>query len=157
MFRLDGVDRFVVWYSDDVDGLLLDESGLIATFPNPGVVKAYAATLGLALVEGAPVAYDFDRVAAWVAEPGAAGIDCDDMLGAWNMLADTAHSLSCKLFEPRGAKAVYDKLFWGNHLEVVTPPGERYEPEWSAADVALLAGVLSAGLNTLRRAVSRHR
>jgi hypothetical protein len=155
MFRLDGSDRFAVWYTDDVDGVLLDEAKLVATFPSPGAVKAYAANLGLELVEEAPEVYDFDRIAAWIAEPRAAGIDCSMMLNAWNMLADTASSLSCRLFEPRGSKLVYDKLFRGNNLEVVTPPGEHYEPTWSDEDVAVLAGVLSAGLGTLRAAVSQ--
>ncbi len=155
MFRLDGSDRFVVWYCDDVDGVLLDESKLIATFPSPAAVEAYAVNLGLELLEEPPGVYDFDRIAAWVAAPGAEGIDCSVMLDAWNMLADAANSLSCKLFEPRGAKLVYDKLFWGNNLEAVTPPGEHYEPTWSRVDVAVLAGVLSAGLSTLRTAISR--
>jgi hypothetical protein len=93
MFRLDGSDRFAVWYCDDVDGVLLDEWKRIATFPNPSAVNAYAATLGLELLEDAPGVYDFDRIAAWVAEPSAEGIDCSMTLDAWNMLGSWA---SCR-------------------------------------------------------------
>jgi hypothetical protein len=155
VFRLDGSDRCLIWYTDDVDGVLLDESKLIATFRNPGDVQAYMANLGLDLVEGPPEVYDLDRIAGWVAEPGAEGIDCVRMLNAWNVLADTASTLSCKLFEPRGANLVYDKLFWGNNLEALTPSGEHFEPTWSTAEVAILAGVLSAGLSALRTAIGR--
>lgn len=155
VFRLDGSDRFLVWYTDDVDGVLLDESKRIATFRSPSAVQAYMENLGLNLVDGTPEVYDFDRIAGWVEEPGAESIDCVGMLNAWNVLADTTNTLSCKLFEPRGANLVYDKLFWGNDLEVLTPPGEHYEPMWSAAEVGILAGVLSAGLSALRTAIGR--
>jgi hypothetical protein len=150
VFRFEGADKYAVWYCDNMDGILLTASKHIATFPTEVAVEAYVASLGHELVEGVPSVYDFDHIAAWVTRPSAESIDCSVMLNAWNMLADIANSVSCKLFEPPGANVVYDKLFWGNNIELVTPQGERYEPTWSTGEPAILAGVLSAGLSTLR-------
>jgi hypothetical protein len=42
---------------------------------------------------------------------------------------------------------IYDKLFWGNNLPLITPEGERYLPEWSADEVQSLAQILASGLD----------
>jgi hypothetical protein len=47
----------------------------------------------------------------------------------------------------------YDKLFWGNNLPVVTPPGEFYVPAWSDEELAELHRILSDGMRLIRVAV----
>jgi hypothetical protein len=58
-------------------------------------------------------------------------------------------------FEPADATGVYEKLFGANNLPAVTPPGERFSPEWSPDELELLANVLKGGLTVFRQAVTR--
>jgi len=51
--------------------------------------------------------------------------------------------------EMRSLYDVYDKLFWGNNLPAMTPPGERFVPTWSAEELEALAALLSAGFAML--------
>ena len=71
-------------------------------------------------------------------------------MAAWNLFSDVAHSMPDKgsAFEHLDSQpTIYDKLFWGNNLPSMTPEGMHYSPEWSAAEVASLAEILSAGLD----------
>ena len=153
--RLDGVERLMVWYSDESDGVLTSSPGRIALFKDPAEVERYATQQNLKL-EPEPVAlYDFDRLAQWLAQPSREALDCRFLLDAWNMLCDVAFSVGAKIEERRDAQGVYDKLFWGCNLPSMTPPGEHFEPRWSDEDVLILSEVLSSGLRLLRGAV-RH-
>lgn len=154
-FRLDGQDRHFLWYAGDPDGVMVGAAGEMATFPSEAALLAFGVTEGVTWPLDFTVFYDFDAVAAWAAQPDPEAIDSVMMLNAWNMFVDIAATFSCKLLEPRGASAVYDKLFWGNNLPTMTPPGEHYVPAWSQEEADVLAGVCAAGLSLLRRAIVR--
>lgn len=47
---------------------------------------------------------------------------------------------------------MYDKLFWGSNIPAVTPAGQKFNPDWSASEIAALARVLSSGLANVREA-----
>jgi hypothetical protein len=154
IFSLDGQDRHFLWYAGDPDGVVIDAAGDMATFVSEDALLAFGATEGITWPLDFTVSYDFDAVAAWAAKPDPEAIDCIMMLNAWNMFGDIAATFSCKLLEPRGACAVYDKLFWGNNLPTMTPLGEHYVPAWSHEEADVLAVVCVAGLSLLRRAIS---
>jgi hypothetical protein len=150
--QLDGVTRVVAWYSDDRDGFLRDAGGRL-------VVADDADALGVPLEEAEPVRYDFDLIRAWCAAPNAAGVDCREFLNAWNFLDDLT-GLHTKADMPhtrlsRAAAGEYDKLFWGNNLPAVTPPGERFEPTWSPEELAAIRGVFESGLGVLAAELAR--
>ena len=81
-------------------------------------------------------------------------MECSAFLNAWNFFDDLAglhtgvDSEYTRL--SRAAATCYDKLFWGNNLPSVTPPGERFEPTWSPDDLAAIGRVFVAGLRLLR-------
>jgi hypothetical protein len=66
--RLDGVLRFVAWFSAEVDGFLRGPDGRL-------VVADSAEALGLPLAVAEPAEYDFDRIRSWCAAPDPAGVD----------------------------------------------------------------------------------
>lgn len=152
-FRLDGRDRHFLWYADEPDGVVVGASGEMVTFASEAELLAFGATEGMSWPIDFTVSYDLDAVVAWIAQRDAEAIDCIMMLNAWNLFVDIAATFSCKLLEPRGANAVYDKIFWGNNLPTMTPPGEHYVPAWSQEEADVLAGVCAAGLSLLRRAI----
>jgi hypothetical protein len=88
------------------------------------------------------------------------GIDCSPFLNAWNFFDNRAR-LSVRSARSvdggntpytrlaRRAAASHDKLFWGCKLPAVTPPGQWFEPDWRAEELAEMSLILSAGLDQL--------
>jgi hypothetical protein len=145
--ELDGSAKFVAWYTADRDGFLRDPHGRL-------VVAGTAGALGIPLETAEPAEYNFDQIRAWCAHPDAAAVDCRAFLDVWNFLddlaglhagADTAYTRLSK-----GASRSYDKLFWGNNLPAVTPPGEWFNPSWSPEELAAIRAVFEGGLVVLR-------
>lgn len=156
---LDGVARLLLWHDDfdddaAVDGLVLDERGRLVTFADLEAVRAHAVAHALELCEGELEPNDLDALATWLAEPGADSVDPSAFLQAWNLFIDLRSSIAGRntIRDPDGARRIYDKLFWANNIPAVTPPGERFDPEWTAIDVAELKRVLGDGLALFRAA-----
>jgi hypothetical protein len=150
--QLNGSAVFVIWYSDERDGFVLD-GGRLLTACTADALTVAARARGIPLVNDAPADYDFDRIRAWCAAPVGARIDCRAFLNAWNFLddlaglstgADTEYSR-----QSRRSAASYDKLFWGSNLPAVTPLGERYDPVWDADELIEIRRVMNAGLGLL--------
>ena len=62
-------------------------------------------------------------------------IDCSGSFAAWNLFIDVAHSVGDAGASYLASNAVlgheYEKLFFGNNLPAMTPPGEHYTPTWT--------------------------
>jgi hypothetical protein len=154
--RLDGMDLYLIWSSnDDSDGVIVEGDGSVAAFGSRADLRAYAERLGLALEPDESGEFDFDSVESWLGNPVRGAIDCELFLNAWNLIDDVASSTGHLDFGwfSRGAGEVYDMLFWGNNLPVVTPPGEQFVPAWSQGQVAELERILSDGMRLFRDAV----
>jgi hypothetical protein len=159
-YRLDGEDRYLRWFDGGPptweDGVVLDDDGTVPAFGSIEEVAACALARGVALGEAGMFAtlHNLDVVAAWLERPSAEEVDCDALLSAWNLVADVAVSVGAGLDPWADATiGVYQKLFWGNNLPAMTPPGERYVPEWDADEVGQIAEVLGEGLRVFRAAV----
>ncbi len=151
--RLNGLVVFVVWYSGERNGFARDDAGRLRAASTPDVLSATAGMQDVFIASEEPADYDFDRIRAWCAAPDEAGIDCASFLNTWNFLDDLAR-LPDGPERPyarlsRNATACYDKLFWGSNLPAVTPPGERFEPDWRADELAEVQAVFEAGVELL--------
>jgi hypothetical protein len=62
-YRLDGSERYFIWYSDDQDGVLLALAGRLATFPDLPAIVQFLSQRGLVLESEQSDTYDFDRLA----------------------------------------------------------------------------------------------
>lgn len=141
---------FVIWFTNDHDGLLHDSNGRLLAFSTADAALTHAAKLGVMVEPDPPIEYDFDSLARWCEQPSAETIDCSEFLNAWNMLGDAGTLPTRNL-----GKRVYEKLFWGNNLPAVTPPGETYTPEWSLEEVRELQSILKSPIDRLRAELRR--
>ncbi len=151
--RMNETVVFVIWYSDERDGFLRDEAGGLLAGSTSAALAAAAKAHEVDLVRNETAEYDFERIRAWCIAPEAAGIDCSSFVDAWNFFDDLA-GLSVGADTPytqlsRTGSACYDKLFLSCNLPALTPPGERFEPVWQAAEVAEIRQLLGAGLDLL--------
>jgi hypothetical protein len=153
LFRLDGTDHYVLWSTNDVDGLVRD-NGRIVRFSSLAALHAYASTQGRVVNAGEPTIYDWDRIQRWCDRPVAPEIAPDPFLTAWNMLGDSRRpAKTTGLFAHADQRLgqLYDKLFRANNLPAMTPQGSEYWPTWTQSEVTSLARVLRLGLEELRR------
>ena len=139
-----------------MDGLAFDEAGTLLVFPGAESLHRYAADQGIE-VAVEPSWYDFDSLDAWLERPKPELVDCSEFLNAWNLFADLRSSIARRSTarDPDGGSQVYDKLFWGCNLPSVTPQGERYEPQRTAADIETLVRMLGEGLRLFRAHVGK--
>jgi hypothetical protein len=151
-FRLDGADRYVIWYTNHRDGLV-ESDGRIASFASIRQLERYARAHGLTLQLREPDLLDWDQVWRWCQRPGA-DLDPTVFLNAWNALNDArtpdgrGHAdAELNLFGAADQRnnAIYDKLF---HASLGT--GVYRQPGWSPDEVSQLAQVLRLGLAYLR-------
>jgi hypothetical protein len=145
-YRLDGQDRYLIWYTNDVDGILLRD-GNIPVFNGQDALIEYAAAHGIKIQDEEPELHDLDVVAKWVERPTGNTIDCSSFNAAWNLFADASKSVKGEFDQDqKSTKKVYEKLFCGTNLPSVTPVGKEYEPIWTNKEVELLREVLAQGL-----------
>jgi hypothetical protein len=71
---------------------------------------------------------------------------CAQLVNAWNLLGDIARSVNASL-DDRGPEAdnCYNKLFYGNNLPSITPPGEHYSPYFEDQEQRVITEILDRG------------
>ncbi len=154
-YRLDGRTRYLLWYDDTPERLLLDAAGCIASYGTLTEVVEQAELLHLALQMEPPILHDLDRLAAQLVVLRPSTIACAPLLEAWNLFDAVGASLRWSRFDPQSSRTqkLYEKLFWGSNLPAVTPAGEQYRPIWSLREVRQLRIVLFDGLQLFRHNV----
>jgi hypothetical protein len=152
LYRLNGKDRYLIWISNEKDGVVVDTQGFIPSFKDPIVLRRHANLNHYVLESEEPVLHNLDRVAAWAASP-VTPVDCVEVLVAWNLFVDVAASIVDggiafkRLDADSKLRAIYNKVLSGNNLPSVTPKGEHYIPEWAPDEISSLAEILIAGLD----------
>lgn len=154
-YRLDGHDRYLIWYTNDVDGVCL-RNGKIPVFTEPSALMKYAASNGIKMQAEEPGLHDLDVVVRWLQNPTGKTVECPSFNAAWNLFADVSRSAKCDFDQDQTrTKKVYEKLFCGLNLPSVTPEGKEYEPIWTKKEVALLHEVLAHGLQMFRSKIDQ--
>ena len=156
-YRIYGADQFILWYSNEHDGVVINSEGCIPSFRTESALLAYADALSIAVQSEEPLLHDLDLVQLWLANPHPKAIDPQAFLSAWNLFGDVARTLpavgarfteSYYLLGP-----LYDKLFWANNLPSMTPEGEIFVPEWSTIEIEDFKALLREGLDMFVRSL----
>jgi hypothetical protein len=148
-------EYYLIWYSEDQDGLLTDEQGLVLGFPSLEALDAHARDHNISIHEGMTTV-NLDVIADWAKHPNETQIDCSGFLDAWNLFSDIAASVDESgqaLTELDNYFEIYDKLFRGNNLPAFTNAGEEYIPHWTKGDIQEMVKVFNAGLELFQRNV----
>lgn len=158
-YHLDKADFYLLWCTDisddgtDPDGVVLDETGFILTFRHVDDLRAEAARRGFRVEPGMnQEPLDLDALERWLASARKTTVDCETFLNAWNLFSDLATTVQGRTAHTDGQREgrIYDKLFWGNNLPALTPPGKHYEPIWSKSEVGKMRNVLKKGTGLFR-------
>jgi hypothetical protein len=75
-YRLDGVVSYLIWYTNESDGVVVGGDGRVLSFPARPDMLADAGRWGLAFEDEEPSDFDLDAVALWLSTQDGAAIDC---------------------------------------------------------------------------------
>jgi hypothetical protein len=139
-----------------LDGVVLDELERLLFFSDLATLNEWTQTQGWE-VETADlrVLHDLDATEEWSEHPSPDTVDCVALLNAWNLFLDIRASVEQHnvLRDDPENNHIYDKLFYGNNLPSITPPGKHYTPIWSDKEVARLSRIITEGLRLFRARV----
>jgi hypothetical protein len=161
--KLNGQDHVLIWYTgrgkEMEDGLLIDKAGFLLVFKSVQQAHEYAGANKLMVGDPEAVCYDLDELASWLDHPNNE-LDCVEALNLWNLFSDVAASVSFS--SPfrnldRARPTIYEKIFAGNNLPVMTPPGRHYEPTWSQDEMRHIAEVMATGWELFKSALPDQR
>jgi hypothetical protein len=153
-YRLGGVDSYLIWYSNEEDGVFVDEGGAVPNFTDANALLKYADGRGISVDTEEPNLLNLDVLETWLKERDARLVDPNSFNGAWNLFADVSRSINGGFDTDHAlTRKIYDKLFWGCNLPAVTPAGEQYHPAWTRRELKIMRDVLSSGLQMFRSSV----
>ncbi|WP_262105729.1 hypothetical protein [Arthrobacter sp. Marseille-P9274] len=134
--------------NEDTDGVLVT-NGRIVSVRTPEEFSTVAIDHGLDLEDDELESQNLDGLEELLELPMSDDI-CAQLLNAWNLFADIARSVDATL-DDRGpvASKCYDKLFFGNNLESVTPAGEHYSPSFNESERRTMQEILDRGRTIL--------
>jgi hypothetical protein len=150
--KLNHSNIYLIWYSDESDGIVLGEDKKLLTFSNQKLLRSFAEKQKIKLQKVGAALHNMDIVQTWLWNP-TRRIDCFEFLLAWNLFTDVSTSLNENFKGNRKSiirNMVYDKLFFGNNLPSITPVGKKYFPKWSLIEIAVLSSILKDGLRILK-------
>jgi hypothetical protein len=149
--RVGGRTLFLLWDSDDwALNRVLADAGRVVSFSDEESAREYALAENLTLAPKEELhLHDLDSAVCWLEAD--AGPDCSLLLAIWNLAGDVARSVN-EPFEDRGEglDEVYNKLFFGNNLPSMTPPGEQYNPQWTEDELGLLRARIEMAVDLIR-------
>lgn len=151
LLHLDGQDLHTLWCTNDFDCIHINEDGKISAFRVASDLISYANRLGIVIQPDEPATLNLDLIQDWLRKP-TANIDPVTFLNAWNLLTDVRSGINQRNMdrEDKQHLGLYGKLFCGNNLPTITPPGEHYTPIWSNAEVEELYCLLAPALSEFR-------
>lgn len=146
----------LVWQTEngaqEVDGdtdCVLVEDGRIVSVRSPEEFRTVARQYGLTLEDGNGAPQRLDGLERLLELPASDEI-CTQVLNAWNLYNDIARSVGTTLDDrSEDVDRCYDKLFYGNNLDSVTPAGEHYSPDFSDEERRLITEILNRGRTVL--------
>ena len=157
-YRFRDAERLLIWFTDNLDGVFVDDQFRIPTFPTIEALRtAFPSLVDGRLVLEPPILHDLDSVEARCRSTQSSAIHCGSFLAAWNLLADVARSVGGRgvtyLESDRTLDPEYEKLFFGSNLPAITPPGQRYTPLWSDKELNAISRHIMLGLDLFEHSI----
>jgi hypothetical protein len=155
-YRLNGRDSYLIWYSNEIDGVFVDEDDFVPSFNDTHSLLKHANERGISVEAEGPILLNLDVIGKWLNEKDVGLIDPHSFNGAWNLFDDVSRSIKGSFdADPQLTQKMYDKLFWGCNLPSVTPERAQYHPSWMPHELKIMRDVLDAGLQMFQRSIRR--
>lgn len=145
-FKILQKEYYTFWYTDDIDGFLLDINGMLTYFSEKKEAIKFAREKGFLLDTN-----ELIISSSSLRKIKTAKINCNLFLNYWNIFSDVAHSINCQFIGDSKNKLIqhiYEKLFYGCNL-LIKEGEEPYKPKWSKKERHWIAIVMKNGFKVL--------
>jgi len=151
---VNNAERFFLWFSDDIDGIVLDDDRIV-TFASLDALAAHCANWNLPLSENSTVCYDFDGIDSWIRSTTASSVDVNVLLNAWNIMDDFYNSFFGYTAIADDDLELHQKLSLASFT--ASMPGvmadENYDPKWTTSDLSRIAKILDERTSRFKAAL----
>lgn len=146
-FKYKGKVRILLWKEggDYEDRFLLDEDGNLIKGETIEELRELADRAGISAFVDWSYDYRMDMdefteaLLELIPEQEIPTATCDLLLNGWNFINDLLITVNLpRTYEDQNNEDInhsYERIFWGNNLEALTPPGESWHPEFSKDEI----------------------
>ena len=154
-YRLYREESFLIWFStDDKDGFVFDQNGLIPSFKVIEELQEFAAEKQISVDAESPNLLDLDIVNSWVNETSNEIGNYDSLLEAWNLFDDISISANGSFDADKElTNNICNKIFSGCNLPAMTPEGKSFTPSWTKKELKILRETLKSGFQLFKEKV----
>lgn len=147
--RLDGEERYILWFSGAEDGVWTEQRMVLA-WSSELALRRYADARGVVAHDEKSAPYDLDQVSAFAS--GNVELGAREILAAWNLFVDVAVSVEAEefLLADRAQLDLYDHLFY---LSDFAPVKDTYPDPLSPEERKSARRILALGVEVLRRSL----
>lgn len=147
-YRLNKKDSYLIWFSDETDGVVTDPSGKALSFDSKEELLEYALKNNLEIVSEEPELHNLDLVSEWIKVNDPELINFSQFNNIWNLWTDISHSTGKGFDEDKeSAEMIYDKLFWSCTLPTGKSDNEEYIPEWTEDELRDMRELFLRGID----------
>lgn len=151
-----GRPMFLLWYTNEEDGLLTDGAGGLRVFSSADEAQAYATASGLTLGDSEITEYELDEIESWTDAPQRGMAHWDRILNAWNLLTDVSKSVGNQVATARmldrAMFPAYDRLV--NSCDLPALGSRPAVGELTEEDRGAIAAVLRHGISCFDGAIA---
>lgn len=153
-YRLQNRDAYLIWYSDETDGVLTDSSDKIISFDTKEQLLEYALKVKIDIKSEILELHNIDLVSEWIKANDPEKINFTEFNNIWNLWTDIANSINGSFYQDSFAiDKIYDKLFWSCDLPTASAEDNRYFPEWTEDELATMKELFSNGINMFQQSL----
>jgi hypothetical protein len=148
-YQINRENNYLIWFTGDKDGVY-SENGKVPTFASKELLRQFAESKNIELVNEEPILHNFDSVNDWLCDATKV-INPHDFLVVWNSVGDIAETLKLQFSGDNRDSAVYQiygKLFAANNLPAMN--AEYYELELDEKETSLLGKIMRDCLRIFR-------
>lgn len=151
-FKIKQEEYYTFWYTDDVDGFLLESNEKLKSFASEKEAKRFAEDNKFKL-DNEILLISSDILISLKMEE----LDCNLVLTYWNIMSDMAQSVHGKFLgdsEDDEVQSIYNKLFYGCNLPALKKDGEDFSPKWNGYEKNWIVKVIENGFELLLKALN---
>lgn len=137
-YRLDDRDSYLIWYSNETDGFIIDDEGFIPSFTKVKDLQIFAKKKNLTVDVEKPNLITLDPVKNWLKNGGEIE-DYNSFLNTWNLFEDISVSTNGNFDKEKEiTNGIYNRIFWGCNIPAVTPEGKCFTPTWTKKELKII-------------------
>jgi hypothetical protein len=146
-------ELFLIWYSDDIDGFVVNGNKILNFNSREDAIR-FAEKNKIELNESITV-FDFANMDSKITNTHVSE-NCRVLFDIWNLFGDISNSTNQNFIgnsDDEVTRVVYEKLFYGINLKVITKDMDEYHPKLDEEEREKCLAIFQNGLELLNQII----